>query len=196
MGMAKGMANELGASADAGRGRGLVIVFTGDGKGKTTAALGMALRAVGHGMAVKVIQLIKGGWRTGEAEAARRLAPDLEIVQAGRGFTHGIPNRRGATRDEHVAAATAALAMAREAMESRRYQMLVLDEALYAIRDRLISVGDVLALIAEKPPSLHLVLTGRNAPPEIVEAADLVTEMREVKHPLGEGISAQRGIEF
>ena len=176
--------------------RGLVLVFTGDGKGKTTAALGMALRAVGHGFRVRVIQFVKGGWRPGELVAARRLAPELEIVQAGRGFTLDRLGRKSVSQEEHEAAAAEAVRLAREALASTDCQMVILDEVLYALRDRLISLDDVLGLIAAKPDRMHLVLTGRAAPPEVVDAADLVTEMREVKHPYGDGVTAQRGIEF
>ena len=178
------------------RTKGLVIVFTGEGKGKTTAALGMALRADGHGFRVKVVQFIKGDWRYGELAAARRLAPELEVVQAGLGFTVEGLRRDDVTREEHEAAAADALRLAREALAAGECRMLILDEVLYALADHLISPGDVLGLIAAKPEGMHLVLTGRAAPAEVVDAADLVTEMREVKHPYAAGIVAQRGVEF
>lgn len=177
--------------------RGLVIVFTGNGKGKTTAALGMGLRSVGHHLPVLCIQFIKGSWRTGEAEAIARLAPDIEIESMGLGFTFaGARGASGASDEEHVAAAQAGLARAREAMASGRYRMIILDEILGAIKAGLVPLRDVLDLIAAKPERMHLVLTGRDAPPEIVDAADLVTEMRLIKHPFERGIPAQRGVEF
>ena len=178
------------------RAKGLVVVLTGDGKGKTTAALGMALRAVGQGLRVRVIQFVKGGWRSGELAAAERLAPDLEITQTGRGFTLEGLGRKDVAREEHVLAAREALRLAREILTSGSYQMLILDEVLYALRDGLIPLGDLLSLIAAKPAGVHLVLTGRGAPPEVVDAADLVTAMHEVKHPYGDGIVAQRGMEY
>jgi cob(I)alamin adenosyltransferase len=175
--------------------RGLVLVFTGNGKGKTTAALGLALRAVGHGFRVKVVQFVKGR-RTGELAAALRLAPELEIVQAGRGFTVAGLSRRRVSREEHVAAAADGLRLAREALASGAYRVVVLDELLYALRDGLVTLEDVLGLVAGKPAEVHVVLTGRAAPPEVVAVADLVTEMCEVKHHYAAGVAAQRGIEF
>jgi len=175
---------------------GLVIVNTGDGKGKTTGALGLALRAVGHGYRVRVIQFIKGGWQTGEAKAALRLAPELELIQAGRGFTEDVGRGTKATPAEHQAAAIEALRLARETLLADQHRLVILDEVLYALRQGLITLADLLDLIAIRPSATHLVLTGRAAPPEIVAVADLVTEMHEVKHPLSRGIGAQPGIEF
>ncbi|HZP95531.1 MAG TPA: cob(I)yrinic acid a,c-diamide adenosyltransferase [Candidatus Limnocylindria bacterium] len=178
------------------RRRGLVIVFTGDGKGKTTAAMGMALRATGNHMRVRVIQFIKGAWKTGEVAAVAKLAPSFEIVRAGRGFTIERLRDERIPMEEHAAAARAGLEEARASLRSGDLDMLVLDEILGAVTAGLVSLDDVLALVAEKPPLLHLVLTGRGAPPELVEVADLVTEMRLVKHPYAAGIRAQRGVEF
>lgn len=178
------------------RRKGLVIVFTGEGKGKTTAAMGMALRAVGHKLSVLVIQFIKGTGHYGELEAAKGLTPYLEVVRSGLGFTVGPWRKRSVSQEEHKRAADEALALARERMLSGKVDMLILDEILGAIGAGLVTPEVVLALIAEKPPDLHLVLTGRGAPQEIIEAADLVTEMREVKHPYRQGIIAQRGVEF
>ncbi len=176
------------------RTKGLVIVFTGDGKGKTTAALGLAMRAVGHHYRVAVVQFIKGTMRTGEQEAAKMLAPYLEWTVGGRGFTEGALSR--ATPEEHRRAAQETLRLAEEKLRSRDYRLVILDEVLGAIKAGLISTEQVLALIKAKPPAVHLVLTGRDAPPEIVDAADLVTEMKLVKHPYEQGIAAQKGIEF
>lgn len=170
--------------------KGLVLVFTGDGKGKTTAALGMGLRAWGQGMKVLVLQFIKGGWKYGELNAAQKLAPGFEIRQLGEGFTWV------GEEETHREAARLALAEASKEMSQGKYDLIVLDEILYALKFGLITLEEVLALIDQKPPQLHLVLTGRDAPPEIVERADLVTEMKEVKHHFRKGIKAQRGIEF
>jgi cob(I)alamin adenosyltransferase len=177
--------------------KGLVIVFTGDGKGKTTAAMGMALRAVGHKMRVLVIQFIKGAWKTGEQEAVKALAPYFTIVRAGRGFTLEHLRDPRISMDEHRRAAEHGYALAREALTSGQYDMVVLDEICGTISAGLLSLEQVLALLDLKPPLLHLVLTGRGAPPELIERADLVTEMRLIKHPYrDQGISAQRGVEF
>ena len=178
------------------RRRGLVIVNTGDGKGKTTAAMGLALRAVGNGMRVKVIQFIKGTWKTGEVAAIEPLRPRFEIDRAGRGFTIERLRDPRIPMEEHVAAAQAGLEEAREAIASDDLDMVVLDEILGSITAKLVTLDQVLALIDAKPADLHLVLTGRGAPEEIVARADLVTEMRLVKHPYQQGIAAQRGIEF
>ena len=176
-----------------GRDRGLVIVHTGNGKGKTTAALGLALRAVGQGMRVAMIQFIKGSWRTGEQAAAKLLGEQFELHTMGLGFTRRHP---GYSKEKNQAAAARALAAAREKLTSGAYDLVILDEINYAIEYDLIQVGEVLDLIAAKPPAVHLVLTGRHARPEVIERADLVTEMQAVKHPFTEGGIARRGIEF
>jgi len=149
---------------------------------------------VGHHYRVAVIQFIKGTMRTGEQEAAAMLAPYLDWTVTGRGFTNEALSR--ATPEEHRQAAQEALRIAEEKLRSGDYRMVVLDEVLGAIKAGLVTTEQLLALIASKPPALHLVLTGRNAPPEILEAADLVTEMRMVKHPYEQGIVAQKGVEF
>lgn len=174
--------------------KGLVIVFTGQGKGKTTAALGMAMRSVGHRHRVAVVQFIKGGLRTGEKAAARLLAPHLDWTSGGKGATFGPQNV--ATPEEHRRAAQDTLRIAQEKIRSGEYRMVILDEALGAIKAGLVTLDQLLTLVREKPPRLHLVLTGRDAPQEILDAADLVTEMRLVKHPYEQGIAAQRGVEF
>jgi len=176
--------------------KGLVIVFTGNGKGKTTAAMGLALRASGNKMRVRVIQFIKGSWKTGEVEAVKPLAPLFEIVRAGLGFTIDRLRDPRIAMDEHKAAAQVGVEEARTAIASGEFAVVVLDEILGAIKAELVTTEQVLGLIAAKPPMLHLVLTGRDAPPDILEAADLVTEMRLIKHPYEAGIVAQRGIEF
>ncbi len=172
---------------------GLILVNTGDGKGKTTAALGMALRAWGQGMKVLVLQFIKGGWKYGELKAAEKLGPNYEMRQMGGGFIKGPGDQ---SLEEHRHAAAQALAAAKAEISSGKYDLIILDEILYAINYGLVPLADTLDLMAKKPAHLHLVLTGRNAPPEIIEQADLVTEMREIKHHYTKGIPAQKGIEF
>ena len=178
------------------RRRGLLLVFTGNGKGKSTAAFGLALRAAGNRMPVKVIQFIKGAWKTGEREAIGRGLPEIEVEVGGRGFTIDRLRDPKIPIPEHHLAARAAFEMAREAVASGRYRMVVLDEILGSIKAGLVSEDEVLDLARSRPADLHLVLTGRGATPGIVDVADLVTEMREVKHHHKDGVPAQRGIEF
>lgn len=173
--------------------KGLILVHTGNGKGKTTAALGMGMRAWGQGLKVLVIQFIKGNRKYGELKTIARLGPDFEIRQMGEGFIKG-PNDDAMA--EHRRAAEAALQAAGTEISSEKWDLVILDEINYAIRYGLVPLEAVLELLDQKPPSLHLVLTGRDARPEVIERADLVTEMREIKHPLKKGVKAQRGIEF
>jgi cob(I)alamin adenosyltransferase len=172
--------------------KGLVIVHTGNGKGKTTAALGLALRAVGQGLTVSMIQFIKGGWKYGELRGPEFL-PGFEIRPMGRGFV-GLGGK--APDPEDVALAAETLAAGREIIIQGTRDLVILDEINCAVDLGLIPVEDVLDLIRRKPAHVHLVLTGRNARPEVIEAADLVTEMREIKHPYQKGVKAQMGIEF
>jgi cob(I)alamin adenosyltransferase len=179
--------------------KGLTIVYTGNGKGKTSAALGAAMRALGHGKRVLVIQFFKGDWPVvyGELELAKRLHPQFEVLQLGRGFVKIMGDKK--PFDEHVEAAQAALELTRERMHSGRYDVLILDEVIYALGYldfKLLELKDLLSLISEKPPQMHLILTGRNAPAPVLEVADLVTEMGEVKHPMASGIPAQLGIDY
>lgn len=179
--------------------RGLSIIYTGPGKGKTTAALGMALRALGHGWRVLVIQFFKGDWPVvyGEVEMGKRLAPQLEVLQLGRGFVKHMGDKK--PFEEHLAAAKDALKVARERIVSGAYDLIVLDELIYAIDYagvQLVTLEEVLGLLDAKPPALHLVLTGRDAPQALIDRADLVTEMREVKHPWQRKIPAQLGIDY
>jgi cob(I)alamin adenosyltransferase len=176
--------------------RGLVIVNTGNGKGKTTAAMGLAMRAAGNGLRIYIIQFIKGRWKTGESKSLAALAPNVEVVRMGTGFTIERLRDPRIEMSEHEEAAARAFERAREVVAGGDYDMVVLDEILGSIKANLVTLDDVLALVREKPARLHLVLTGRDAPPELVDAADLVTEMRMVKHPYQQGIKAQRGIEF
>lgn len=175
------------------RKKGLILINTGNGKGKTTAALGLAFRAWGQGMKVLVLQFIKGGWKYGELKAAEKLGENFEIRQMGEGFIKGADD---SSLEEHRHAAGEALKAAGTEITSGKYDMIILDEVIYAIHYGLVTLNDVLALLDRKPESLHLVLTGRNAPPELIERADLVSEMKEIKHPYTQGIPAQKGIEF
>lgn len=174
--------------------RGLIIVYTGDGKGKTTAALGMALRAIGRGWNVLMVQFMKGTWRYGELDAVKQLAPQFEIVPMGKGFYKILDDHY--TEEQHRQAALAALEFAREKMLSGAYDLLILDEANNAISTGLLPLEAVLQFLDAKPSDFHIVLTGRGAPQALIDRADLVTEMREVKHPYQKGILAQKGIDF
>ncbi len=174
---------------------GLILVHTGEGKGKTTAALGLALRAWGSGLRVLILQFIKGGQTYGELkaiEALKQVRDTIEVRQCGRGFTRRDESRKA----EHIAAAREALHDAGEEIVSEKWDLIILDEINYAVKFGLLETADVLQLISKKPEALHLVLTGRDAQPEIIEAADLVTEMKLIKHPFEKGIKAQLGIEF
>ena len=171
--------------------KGLVQVYTGNGKGKTSAAFGLALRAVGRGLKVYVIQFIKGGFDYGELYVIDKL-PNLTLKSFGRGkFITTKPPEK-----EDVTLAEQALKLAKEVVESREYDVVVLDEINVALHLKLISLEEVLEIAKNKPRHVELVLTGRNAPNEIVEIADLVTEMIEVKHPFNKGFKARKGIEY
>jgi cob(I)alamin adenosyltransferase len=173
---------------------GLVIVYTGNGKGKTTAALGMALRAIGYNHKICMIQFIKGSWPYGEMESAKRLKPELEWVVSGKGFVGIIDDK--SPREDHQKIAIEAIQISKEKIQSAKYDIVILDEINYAINLGLVSIKDVLALINSKPANLNLVLTGNHAKNEIIEVADLVTEMKEIKHPFKSGIKAKKGIDF
>lgn len=173
---------------------GLVIVYTGKGKGKTTAALGMALRALGYDYKVCMIQFIKGSWHYGEMTSSKRLEPEFELTAVGKGFV-GIMDDKSPIED-HKKIAAEALSIAREKLSSQKYNIVILDEINYAVNLGLVSVDDVLDLIRSKPPEVSLVLTGNHVSDKIVEAADLVTEMKEIKHPFKSGIKAKKGIDF
>jgi cob(I)alamin adenosyltransferase len=169
--------------------RGLLWVNTGNGKGKSTAAFGLALRAIGQGLTVSIIQFIKGKWKTGEREAARRLG--LELTPMGKGFTWESKNL-----EEDKAMMRRAWAAASEKILSGRYDLIILDELNYVLGYGYIAVDEVVQVLRSRPPHVHVVLTGRNAPDEIMAMADGVTEMRDVKHPYRSGIPAQKGIDF
>jgi cob(I)alamin adenosyltransferase len=174
--------------------KGLVIVYTGKGKGKTTAALGIVLRAVGHGHKVGMIQFIKGEWYYGELTSSKRLEPEFEMIAAGRGFVGIIDDDHPI--EDHQTAAKEALALAKEKISSGLYDVMILDEVNYAAKLNLISEQDVLDTIAVRPEKTTLVLTGNYVPQSVMTAADLVTEMKEIKHPYHKGIKAKKGIDF
>lgn len=174
--------------------RGLVIVYTGNGKGKTTAALGMALRAIGRGWRVLMVQFMKGTWHYAEIDSAQRLAPDFEIVPMGKGFFKILDDHF--TEEEHRQAARAALQFSRDKMLSGDYDLLILDEINTAVSTGLLALQEVMQFLDARPSDFNVVLTGRGAPPELIDRADLVTEMVEIKHPYQKGIFAQKGIDF
>jgi cob(I)alamin adenosyltransferase len=171
--------------------KGLLIVHTGKGKGKSTAAFGLLLRAIGRGFQCGVVQFGKGAWQSGERTAIERFGDQVQWHTLGEGFTWETQDR---ARD--VAAAQRAWARATELMEDPSIQLLVLDELNISLRYEHIDLGQVLAAFASRRPHLHVVVTGRNAKPELIEAADLVTEMVAVKHHFAAGVKAQAGIEF
>jgi len=177
--------------AEKTREKGLIIVHTGKGKGKSTAAFGMVMRCVGHGMKAGVVQFIKGKWETGERSVLERF-PDLcEIKALGEGFTWDTQDR---ARD--IAHAEQAWAEVKRMMADPSFAFVLADEINIALRYDYLPVADVVAALKKKRPDLHVCLTGRNAKDEIVELADLVTEMEMVKHPFRDGVKAQKGIEF
>ncbi len=172
---------------------GLLLVHTGNGKGKTTAALGLGLRAVGHGMKILMLQFFKGPWTTGELSAVKRLEPDFKIIQLGQGFVK--------TRKEEHSAATIENARvswdyAKQEIFSDLYDIVILDEINNMIDHGLLRVEDVVAVLKERPKRLTVILTGRNAHDKIIELADMITEMKEIKHHYKSGVKAQKGIEF
>jgi cob(I)alamin adenosyltransferase len=174
--------------------KGLVIVYTGNGKGKTTAALGLCVRAVGYDEKVCIIQFIKGSWKYGELDGIKKLAPNVELHQKGLGFVGIIDDKLD--KSEHIKAAREALEFVKDKITNGGYDIVILDEINVAVKLGLIDVDDVLKIIDSKPEKLDLVLTGRDADEKLIERADLVTEMKEIKHPFQKGIMAQKGIDF
>lgn len=169
-----------------------LLIFTGDGKGKTTAALGMVLRASGHGMRALLLQFLKSDATTGELKALAAL-PGVEVIQKGRGF---VPRVHNTAWEEHRHTAREALALGREALASGRYDLVVFDEICGALANGLIAEDALIETLNAAPAQVCIVLTGRAAPPRLVELADTVTEMRCVKHGYQAGIAAQLGVEF
>ncbi|CAN7202131.1 cob(I)yrinic acid a,c-diamide adenosyltransferase [Devosia sp. LjRoot16] len=171
--------------------RGLLIVHTGKGKGKSTAAFGMVFRAIGHGFKVGVVQFVKGAWSTGERDVLDRFPDQVTIKAMGEGFTWDTQDRQ---RD--LAAARGAWEMAKELIADESFKLILLDELNIVLRYDYLPLDEVLEVLRNKPRDTHVIVTGRNAKDEIIELADLVTEMTEIKHPFRSGVKAQAGIEF
>jgi cob(I)alamin adenosyltransferase len=173
--------------------RGLIIVNTGPGKGKTTAAMGTALRAVGQGMKVLMLQFLKGSWHYGELDAVKAFGDNFVMKQMGRGF---VKVGGAETDPEDLRMVQEAWNEAREAILSGRWDLVILDEINYAIGYGMLDPAVVAETLKQKPEMVHVILTGRNAHPTIVDLADTVTEMRQMKHAYEKGVEAQRGIEY
>ena len=176
--------------------KGLLIVHTGKGKGKSTAAFGLVVRAIGNGMKVGVVQYVKGKWQTGERGVLEKFPEQVEIRTMGEGFTWETQDR---ARD--IQAARNAWDVSRQMIEASRggdpkYDVVLLDELNIVLRYGYLDLAEVVEFLSNKPEMLHVIVTGRNAKPELIEAADLVTEMTMVKHPFRAGVKAQKGIEF
>ncbi|HZF34920.1 MAG TPA: cob(I)yrinic acid a,c-diamide adenosyltransferase [Candidatus Angelobacter sp.] len=171
--------------------KGLLIVHTGKGKGKSTAAFGMVMRCLGHGLKVGVVQFVKGRWETGERGLLERFPELVTINTMGMGFTWETQDR---ARD--IAAARAAWEQAKTLMADPAYKLLLLDELNIVLRYDYLPIDEIVSTLKARRPDLHVIVTGRNAKPELIEAADLVTEMTMVKHPFRSGVKAQAGIEF
>ena len=177
--------------AEAQEEKGLLIVYTGAGKGKTTAALGMAIRCLGHGMNVAVVQFIKGAIDTAEERILKNFGSQVMFLRMGEGYTWETQDRE---RDGQVA--QEAWMEVEKIMQDPVFGMVILDELNIAIHHDYVSLEQVLKAVVQRPPMLHVVITGRGAKPELIEAADLVSEMKMIKHPFRKGIKAQKGIEF
>ncbi|MEO8725957.1 MAG: cob(I)yrinic acid a,c-diamide adenosyltransferase [Acidobacteriaceae bacterium] len=173
--------------------RGLIIVNTGPGKGKTTAAMGTAFRAVGNGMRVLMLQFLKGSWHYGELDAAKAFGDNFVMKQMGRGF---VKVGGAETDPEDVKLVEEAWEESRQEILSGKWDLIILDEINYAISYGMLDPKKVVEALEQRPPMLHVILTGRNAHPSIIEAADTVTEMKQTKHAYEKGILAQRGIEY
>ena len=171
--------------------KGLLIVHTGPGKGKSTAAFGMVFRALGNGMKVGVVQFVKGKWETGERAVLEKFPDQCVIRSMGEGFTWETQDR-----ERDIAAAKGAWAMAQEMINDPSFDMVLLDELNICLRYEYLDIAEVVAALQARREMLHVIVTGRNAKPELIEAADLVTEMTLVKHPFRDGIKAQKGVEF
>lgn len=171
--------------------KGLLIVHTGKGKGKSTAAFGMVFRALGHGFKIGIVQFVKGKWGTGERDILEKFPDQVTIKAMGEGFTWDTQDR---ARD--IAAAKGAWEMAKEMIADKAYKMVLLDELNICLRYDYLDINEVVAVLKNKPRDTHVIITGRNAKDELIEIADLVTEMTMVKHPFRDGVKAQAGIEF
>jgi cob(I)alamin adenosyltransferase len=171
--------------------KGLVIVYTGAGKGKTTAAFGMALRCIGHGMKVAIVQFIKGAIDTAEERVLKGFGEQVVFLRMGEGYTWETQDR-----ERDTAFARKAWAAAAEFLRDPAYAMVILDEFNIALQHDYVQLADVLPVLQARPPMQHVVITGRGANKELIEAADLVTEMGQMKHPFRKGVKAQKGVEF
>jgi cob(I)alamin adenosyltransferase len=171
--------------------RGLLIVHTGKGKGKSTAAFGMVFRALGHGFRIGTVQFVKGKWGTGERDILEKFPDQVTIRAMGEGFTWDTQDRQ---RD--IAAAKAAWETAKQMIADESYKMILLDELNIVLRYDYLDINEVIEVLRNKPRDTHVIVTGRNAPDELIEIADLVTEMTMIEHPFRDGVKAQAGIEF
>jgi len=175
--------------------RGQIIINTGTGKGKTTAALGMTVRAAGHGQKVLILQFIKGAWKTGESRFIKKLAPEIEMMQLGKGFFRIEDGKVKITpRDREEA--REAFKIASDKIMSGKYDLIVLDEIINILAYDLIESQELISLLKGRPPGLSVVLTGRGAPKELIDVADTVSEIKEIKHAYSKGIEAKKGIEY
>jgi cob(I)alamin adenosyltransferase len=174
--------------------QGLLIVYTGNGKGKTTAALGMCVRAVGYNWRICMVQFVKGSWKYGELDGLKRLEPNVELSVVGEGFVGIVDDTKEFA--EHQKAARNGIVRAIEKVSSGQYELVILDELNVAMSLGLVLREDVEAVLNARPPGQHLVITGRGAPDWLIERADLVTEMTEIKHPFRKGVLAQKGVDW
>jgi cob(I)alamin adenosyltransferase len=172
--------------------KGLTIIYIGDGKGKTSAAAGLAARAAGTGFRVLYLQFVKGDWPSGERESLAKLGVEVKLM--GRGFVGILGDRKPI--EEHIKAALNAKEEATKLLQSKKYELVGLDEALSAVESKLLTEKDILEIMDAKPAEVHLCMTGHKRFKKIIEKADLVTEMKMIKHPYYQGILAQRGIDY
>src|SRR5919112_2554046 len=168
--------------------KGLIIIYYGNGKGKTTAAMGVALRAIGYNHNICMIQFIKGEWNYGELYSINKLRPNFDLIVTGKGFVGIIDDDH--LLEEHIQSSKNGLNIAMEKISSRKYNTIILDEINYALKLNLISEEDVIKLIKTKPAELNIIMTGNYISDKMLELADLVTEMKEIKHPYKKGIKA------
>jgi cob(I)alamin adenosyltransferase len=179
----------------AGDDKGQVIINTGTGKGKTTAALGIAVRAAGHGQKVLILQFIKGAWKTGESKFIKKLEPEIEMLQLGKGFFK-IEDGKVKITDKDREEAREAFEIAAGKIMSEKFDLIILDEIINLMAYDLIGSSELIKLLKERPQELSVVLTGRGAPKELIDAADTVSEIKEIKHAYNKGIKAKKGIEY
>lgn len=171
--------------------RGLLVVYTGDGKGKSTAAFGAVFRSLGRGYRAAVVQFIKGAWLSGEVQALKKFGSQVDYFLEGEGFTWDTKNL-----EKDVAAARRGWDRCRTLLRERKHQIFLFDELVYVLKYRFLTLEEVLEGLKERDPMAHVLLTGRDAPQALIDAADLVTEMREIRHPFQKGIVAQPGIDY